>query len=575
MSLTLSGIVERVTFHNAESGFSVFKADVKGERELIVIVGSASSIHAGEYVTCQGTWHHNRDFGRQFKADVIETTQPTTEAGIERYLASGMIKGIGPVYAKKLVEMFSTDIFDIIENHPKRLNEVEGIGKVRCNKITQGWLQQKHVRKIMLFLHGHGVTTLRALRIYKTYGEQAIDVINQNPYQLARDVRGIGFMSADRIALNVGIAKDAPQRLLAGLHHALMTAMDDGNCGLPQTELFKQAVELLQVPGVDLDDTLFQAVAQQMVIIDDDIIYLSHLYHQERAIAAKLRQLKEGGCPWPQFDTTKAIAWVETQTQLQLAPSQQQVLASVLTNKLSIITGGPGVGKTTLMKCLLQILHKKLEHILLCAPTGRAARRLTQSTGFDATTIHRMLEPDASMTQFKMNAENPLEVELLIVDESSMVDVPLMAALLKAVPMTAAVIFIGDVDQLPSVGPGQVLADMISSHKIPTFTLTEIFRQAATSTIIHNAHAINQGHMPVLDNAEGTDFFFTACETPEEGVDKIVQIVKERLPARFNVHPVHDIQVLSPMARGRIGARALNLALQEALNPSPVCQITL
>lgn len=572
---TIDGIVERITFHNAENGFAVFKAAVKGERDLVIVVGVVSSIHPGEYITCKGMWVNNKDFGKQFKASHIQVTQPTTTAGIEKYLASGMIKGIGPVYAKKLVETFSTDVFRIIEEEPQALMQIDGIGKMRVSKITKGWQQQKHVREIMLFLHQHGVTTLRALRIYKTYGEQAIEVIKKNPYQLARDIRGVGFLSADKIALNIGITLTAPQRLSAGLYYALMTAMDDGHCGLPQEQLLKDAAELLQVEEMLLPSALESAIADKSVILDNQHIYLPFLYHQEKMIAEQLVKLKEATLPWSAFDADKSIDWAEKITTIKLAPSQRAVLESALKHKVSIITGGPGVGKTTLMKCLLLILKQKLQHIMLCAPTGRAARRLSESSGFEAKTIHRLLEPNQTLTGFKMNEDNPLVTQLLIVDESSMIDVPIMSALLKALPSSAALILVGDVDQLPSVGPGQVLADIIDSQQIPTFHLTEIFRQAATSTIIKNAHAVNNGRMPDMTNKENTDFFFVNCDEPEDGVNKIRKIIQERLPRKFGYDPVQDVQVLAPMSRGKIGARALNEVLQQALNPSPAASIAI
>ncbi len=344
-TLSLSGIIERVTFHNADNGFAVIKVTVRGEREPVTVVGNIATLHAGEYITCSGNWITDRDYGRQFRATFLRVTPPTTAEGMEKYLASGMIRGIGPVYAKRLVQAFGTDVFHIIEDDPNRLRRVEGIGEIRLNKITRGWQQQKSVREIMLFLHQHGVTTSRAVRIYKNYGEQAIAIIQNNPYQLARDIRGIGFVSADKIALHIGIEPTSIKRLTAGIAYALMTAMDEGHCGLPTTELIQKTAELLEVIPEIIPAAIQQALMEDMVIADQEILYLPHLYHHERWIAQKILHLLEVPLPWPKIDTGQALTWVQQQTDITLVPSQQQVLERVLNSKVSIITGGPGVAQ--------------------------------------------------------------------------------------------------------------------------------------------------------------------------------------------------------------------------------------
>ena len=442
----LAGLVERVTFHNADSGFCVLRVKARGQRDLVTVVGHAATIASGEWVQMSGTWINDRTHGLQFKAAFLKASPPTTLEGIEKYLGSGMIRGIGPTYARKLVHAFGAAVFELIEQEPARLREVTGIGPKRAARIIAGWAEQKVIREIMLFLHANGVGTSRAVRIYKTYGAEAVQVITENPYRLARDIRGIGFRTADLVAQKLGIEPTAMIRVRAGIGVALAEASGEGHCGLP-------------------------------------------------ADAAK---------------------------RLELA---------------------------------------------LCAPTGRAAKRLSESTGLEAKTIHRLLETNPTSGGFKRDEEHRLECDLLVVDETSMVDVPLMRALLKALPDEAALLLVGDADQLPSVGPGQVLADIIGSGAVPVVRLTEVFRQAAQSQIIVNAHRINGGRMPVLEAKEGSDFFFVDAANPEEGVRKLLAVVAERIPSRFGLDPVRDVQVLCPMNRGGLGARSLNIALQAALNP--------
>jgi exodeoxyribonuclease V alpha subunit len=575
----LAGLVERVTFHNEENGFCVLRVKARGHRELVTLVGHAATIAAGEAITASGLWVNDRTHGLQFKAHFLKATAPSTAEGIRRYLASGMIRGIGPVYAKKLVRGFGEAVFEVIENTPERLREVKGIGAVRAQRIVKAWAEQKMVREIMVFLHSHGVGTARAVRIFKTYGADAIQVMSENPYRLAHDIRGIGFKTADAIADRLGIEKTAMIRVRAGIGYALSEAMQEGHCGLPVAELLPLAGRLLEVPEDLTRAALDLELAGGGVIADRlgerDCVFLAGLYHAERGIAERLRALAAAPLPWPSIDAEKALPWVEKRIGLTLAASQREAVARALAMKLLVITGGPGVGKTTILRAVLQILAAKKARLLLAAPTGRAAKRLGEATGLEAKTIHRLLEVDPGSGSFRRGDEHKLDCDLLVIDEASMIDVPLMHALVKAIPERAALLVVGDVDQLPSVGPGQVLADLIGSGTVPVVRLTEIFRQAASSRIITTAHRINRGEMPDLAPAAAeSDFHFVAAEDPESAVARILDLVKSRIPRRFGLDPVRDIQVLCPMARGGVGARSLNIDLQAALNPDGAPKIT-
>jgi exodeoxyribonuclease V alpha subunit len=569
----LAGLIERVTFHNADNGFCVLRVQARGHRDLITVLGHAAIISAGEWVTASGEWVNDHTHGQQFHAHFLRTSVPTSIDGIEKYLGSGMIRGIGPAYAKKLVHAFGEQVFDVIEAEPTRLREVTGIGQVRATRITDAWAEQKIVREIMVFLHSHGVGTARAVRIYKTYGADAVQIMTENPYRLARDIRGIGFKTADAIAMKLGVEKTAMIRVRAGISYALTEAMDDGHCGLPTADLVPLAEALLEV-GADLIRTALDLELAEGTVIADSLgdtacIFLASLYRAERAIAERLLALSCATLPWDSIDADKALPWVAQRISLELAPSQNAAVRLALASKVLVITGGPGVGKTTIVNAILRILAAKTVKLLLCAPTGRAAKRLNETTGQEAKTIHRLLEVDPKAGGFKRNVENPLDCDLLVVDETSMVDVLLMHALLKAVPARAALLVVGDVDQLPSVGPGQILADLITSGAVPVVRLTEVFRQAAQSRIITSAHRINHGSMPDLGKPEGdSDFYFVQADDPDTAVRRIIDLVKTRIPQRFGLDPIRDIQVLCPMNRGGVGARSLNIELQKALNPA-------
>ncbi|MGI4944709.1 MAG: SF1B family DNA helicase RecD2 [Janthinobacterium lividum] len=567
----MSGLVERVTYHNLENGFCVLRVKARGQRDLVAVIGHAAAINAGEFISATGSWTTDREHGLQFRATHVTTTQPTTVEGIEKYLGSGMIRGIGPTYARALVAAFGEAVFDLIEQEPARLREVTGIGIKRAARIVAGWADQKAIREIMLFLHANGVGTSRAVRIFKTYGQDAISLITDNPYRLARDIRGIGFRTADQVAAKLGIARDAMIRVRAGLSFGLAEATGQGHCGLPVADLVRATAELIEV-GPDLIHAALGLELQDGELMADTVdnqpcVFLAGLYRSEQAIAERLRLLRAGQPPWPAIDTARAIPWVEGRTRLTLAPSQVDALRLAVQAKVLVITGGPGVGKTTLVNSILKVLCAKGVEVALCAPTGRAAKRLTESTGLEARTIHRLLEADPRTGGFKRGEEHPLGCDLLVVDEASMVDVPLMRALLKALPDRAALLLVGDVDQLPSVGPGQVLADVIGSGAVQVIRLTEVFRQAAQSRIITNAHRINQGLMPELTSPDGSDFFFVDAAEPEDAVRRLLAVVRERIPARFGLNPVRDVQVLCPMNRGSLGARSLNVELQRVLNP--------
>ncbi|WP_408902073.1 ATP-dependent RecD-like DNA helicase [Roseomonas genomospecies 6] len=568
----LSGLVERVTFHSPETGFCVLRLKVRGQRDLVTLVGHAATIGAGEFVQAQGAWVNDRNHGLQFKADFLRATPPTTVEGIEKYLGSGLIRGIGPVYAKKMVKAFGEAVFDVIEQEPDKLRQVTGIGPKRAQRIIAGWADQKVIREIMIFLHSHGVGTSRAVRIFKTYGPDAIRLITENPYRLARDIRGIGFKTADAVAARLGIEKTAMIRARAGIGYALAEATDQGHCGVPVAELIPMAVKLLEIDASILEDAA-ELERQDGAVIADSLggepcLFLAGLHRAELAIAERLRRLAGGPVPWPEIDAEKAIPWVEAKAGITLAEGQREALRRAVAAKLLVITGGPGVGKTTLVNSILTVLKAKGVSIALAAPTGRAAKRLSESTGMEARTIHRLLETDPQAGGFKRDETNPLDCDLLVVDETSMVDVPLMNALLRAVPGRAALLLVGDVDQLPSVGPGQVLGDVIGSGAVPVVRLTEIFRQAATSRIIVNAHRINAGQMPETPKAgEDSDFYFVEAATPEAGVGKLIEMVRDRIPRRFGADPVRDVQILCPMNRGGLGARSLNIELQKVLNP--------
>ena len=569
---TISGLIERITFHNEETGFCVLKIKVKGQKELVTIIGSLPSVSAGEWVEAEGVWIEDKQYGQQFKSHQLRLTPPTSLEGIEKYLASSLIKGIGPRYAKKLVQTFGQNVFEIIEKTPNALQNIPGIGPQRQQKIIAGWADQKAIRNIMLFLHSYDISTTRAFRIYKTYGNNAIQLIKENPYHLAETIRGIGFVSADKIALQLGIEQDSLIRAKAGLHFSLTNAISEGHCGLPLSLLLSMTHNLLNVNEEILQQALAIELQTGAIIQDfiDDIpcVFLQEFFAAEKGITEILQKLQSAPLPWSDIDISAALQNVEEKNGITLSSSQQQAFAKALSNKITIITGGPGVGKTTLLHSILQIFSANKMRLALCAPTGRAAKKMHEATGFEAKTIHRLLNINQETGLFTYGETLPLSCDVIVVDEVSMVDIPIMYALLKAIPMHAALILVGDQDQLSSVGPGQVLADLIASKAIPFIHLTQTFRQAAASEIISVSQSINKGILPPLTGyGMDSDFFFIEAETPEIAMKTIIDLVQNRLPTKLGYSPFTDIQVLCPMIRGNIGTKILNIELQKALNP--------
>lgn len=569
---SLTGLIERVTFTNEDSGFSVLQVKTKGHRDLVTVVGAIAAPNPGEWVTAEGRWIRDREYGLQFKADILASTPPTSREGIEKYLGSGMVKGVGPVCAKKLVERFGEEVFDVIETSSARLEEVDGIGPKRRQRIKQAWSEQKVIREIMVFLHSNGVSTSRAVRIHKTYGDEAIEKVREDPYRLARDIHGIGFKSADRIAQKLGIPRDSLLRASAGLGHALLEATNQGHCALPEALLLESAGKLLLVePGI-VESAMERSLAQGDVVREEvagqSLIFLPYLKRAEETIAGRIRALASAPSVFPPIDIEKALAWVQLKTGKELAPSQQAALKLALTSRALVITGGPGVGKTTLVNAILRILRAKGVRCVLCAPTGRAAKRLSETTGIEARTIHRLLEVQPGTGGYNRNEANPIDGDLLVVDESSMVDVPLMSHLLRALPVAGSLLLVGDIDQLPSVGPGMVLRDIIQCGRVPVVRLTEVFRQAGHSRIITNAHRVNEGRLPEpAPEGQDSDFYMLTRAEPEQIADTLAGLVRHRIPAKFHLDPIRDVQVLSPMNRGSLGVRDLNIRLQAELNP--------
>ena len=569
----LSGNIERITYHNPENGFCVLRVKVKNHKDLVTVTGNVPSVSVGEYIKCSGIWYNDRNHGKQFKADFLKALPPDTLEGIEKYLGSGLIKGIGAHFAKKLVTAFGDKVFDVIEHKPELLSTLDGIGKIRANSICNNWKDQKIVREIMIFLQSHGVGTTRATRIFKTYGEEAIAIVSKDPYQLAKDIRGIGFISADTIASNLGIAKDSLIRARAGLSYALLEATSNGHCALPLEILIENTQKLL-----DIDSSLVKLAIEKEIesktiicdlIEDKPCIFLASYHFYEKQIAKVLLSINQEDVPWGDNNSQELIPEIEQKLSIRLADNQKEAIIKALSKRLMVITGGPGTGKTTLVKALIKLLELKKLNIKLCAPTGRAAKRLSETTGLEVTTIHRLLEINSSGGGFKYNEDNRLICDYLIVDESSMIDVTLFYALIRALTDHIGLLLVGDVDQLPSVGAGQVLKDIISSNIITTVRLNQIFRQSENSAIIANAHKVNKGILPDLNfRKDNSDFYFIEAEPGDDIINKIITITRDRIPKKFNLNPINDIQLLCPMQRGGIGARSLNTELQKVLNPN-------
>ncbi|HOP85633.1 MAG TPA: ATP-dependent RecD-like DNA helicase [Syntrophorhabdaceae bacterium] len=579
--IEIQGQIERITFTNEENGYTVAKIKVKGKKDLITIVGTMCSVSPGEILRVRGFWDNHPKYGEQLKITEYETLLPATSKGIERYLGSGMIKGIGPVMAKRLVTRFKEDTLSIIEGDIEKLKEVDGIGEKRIEMIRKAWEEQKEIRFVMIFLQGHGISPTYAVKIYRQYGKDSIRVVKENPYRLAMDIYGIGFKTADNIAQKLGISKDSQIRAEAGIMHVLYELSEEGHVYYPYELLIKKCSEILEVEESTIPYAI-DAVAKEgsividnkfsekdeKVVADSRVIYLAKFHVSETGIAKKLKRLTSTPKQLRLINLDEAINWVEKSLKIEFSEKQKEAIKAAINSKVMIITGGPGTGKTTIIKAIIEIYKAMNQRILLAAPTGRAAKRMTNATGYEAKTIHRLLEYSPSNGSFKRNEKNPLEADIVIIDETSMIDTTLMYHFLKSVKTTTTLILVGDVDQLPSVGAGNILKDIIDSGKIHTVKLDEIFRQSKESMIIVNAHRINKGDMPYLKFSKDgfKDFFFTELYEPQEVARYIIYLCSEILPKKFGFNPIEDIQVITPMYKGIAGVSNLNNELQDALN---------
>ncbi len=570
----LAGQVERVVFQNEDNGFCVLRVKVHDHKDEVTVTGTVANVSPGKWLVSGGEWVNDPRHGLQFKAESMRMSCPDTLGGIEKYLASDLVKGIGKEYAARLVEKFGRDVFDVIENSSGKLLKVEGIGKLRKERIKKAWDEQKNVHQVMSFLFSHGISTARAFRIHKVYGDQAIEMVQRDPYCLTRDIRGIGFLTADQIAMKLGIARDANLRTRAGLEFCLSELTAQGHCAYIRDDLLSRTAELLEIEQDVVEQALDYSIEAERLVLQKDakgreLVYLPRLFRAELNLARRLQLLMKGAHPCHEIDVEKALSWVEKKSGVVLAGTQRCALKISVQSKVMIITGGPGTGKTTLVNSILMVLRAKKMRVECCAPTGRAAKRIAEATRLEARTIHRMLQYNPGTGGFVHHAGNPLECDVLVVDEFSMIDVVLAARLMDAVPLHAAVVIIGDADQLPSVGPGRVLQDIVSSGVIPVSHLDEVFRQAATSRIISSAHAINCGVMPDFPEEGGTsDCYFVEAADPSKVLALIGRMIKRSIPEKFHFHPMEDIQVLTPMQKGELGARNLNITLQQLLNPN-------
>ncbi|GIW71078.1 MAG: hypothetical protein KatS3mg102_0620 [Planctomycetota bacterium] len=586
------GVVERVSYHDEASQFTVARLRCDeggasseravgggggggGARAAVTIVGRMPALQEGEWVQCEGRFVDDPQWGRQFQVTSCEVASPTTAHGIQRYLGSGLVKGVGPELARRIVERFGERTLQVLETEPERLREVEGIGRKRQRQLIEAWNEHRALRRIMVFLRGHGIGAAHAMRVWRSYGEAAIERVRENPYRLAAEIWGIGFGTADRLARALGVPADAPARAEAGLRHALERAADEGHVCVPRQELLVRATELLGVGTEGLEQALDRLVAagavrQEAPGSSGPHVYLCHLHAAECGLAERLAALQRAPSALPPIRVPEAIAWVEQRRGVVLAPSQRHALALALGSKVCVVTGGPGVGKTTIVACLLEIVRAKRGRVRLAAPTGRAAKRLQEATGHEAMTVHRLLRWNPRARDFEYGPEHPLpDCDLLVLDETSMVDVLLMHRLLLALPAAAHLVLVGDRDQLPSVGPGSVLADIIASGAVPVARLTEVHRQAAGSAIVAGAHAVNRGELPALrELGAGADLCFVEAGRPELALAAICDLVARVLPGRFGLDPVRDIQVLAPMHRGACGVQAINERLGEVLRPA-------
>ena len=582
----IEGVLERVTYVSEESGWSVVRLQVPGRDGLVTAVGSMLGVQPGESLRLTGRWVLDRKYGEQFRVESYLTVKPATLVGMERYLGSGLVRGLGQVMASRLVKRFGLETLDIIEHEPWRLTHVRGIGPKRRARILDAWQEHREIKEVMLFLQSHGISTTFAVKIFKRYGQQAISLVKENPYRLAEEIHGIGFLTADRIATNMGIEPTAPQRAEAGVLHVLGELSGEGHIFCPREALVQRAAQMLDVPPENIEEALCALARRERLVLEQlseedpaapppgEAAYLASLHTAETGVAARLQTIIETGALPLEIDAEQAVAWFEEHQQIALAARQREAIRRACSSKALVITGGPGTGKTTIVNGILSILSRKKRRILLCAPTGRAAKRLQETTGQKASTIHRLLEFNPQKMRFERGPASPLPADVVVVDETSMVDMVLFYSLLKAVPDQCQLVLVGDVDQLPSVGPGNVLRDLIRSGAPDVVRLTEIFRQAQASLIVVNAHRINEGQMPRVaetgsedSGKEPPDFYFIEREEPEAVLATLKEVVQRRIPRRFGLDPVRQLQVLTPMHRGLLGSRNLNAELQGLLNP--------
>ncbi len=567
----LRGVVERITYANEETGYSVIKIKCKGYMDLVTVVGSMATVNVGSVITIKGFWSSNPKYGRQFNAKEWEEALPASIYGIEKYLGSGLIKGIGPVYAKKIVQLFGEQTLDIIEEAPDRIIEVPGIGKKRVEKIKKAWQDQKEIKNIMIFLQSNGVSTSFGSRIYKFYGDKSIEVVKENPYKLADDIYGIGFKTADGLAAKLGIEKDSFKRCRAGIFYTLSELSEEGHCYATYEQLVTKCVEILEVEEPKIVMSIDHLViGKELIKEEPDVVYLPPFYFSEAGVAKRLKEIMFGGCEKQVVDSEQVISLLERRENMTYDDIQRNAIRQASKSKVMVLTGGPGTGKTTTTHGIITLFKESGMEVVLAAPTGRAAKRMSEATGMEAKTIHRLLEckpPEG----YKKNEENPIEGDVLILDEASMIDIILMYNLLKAIPNHMILVIVGDIDQLPSVGAGNVLRDIIASGVVPTIKLERIFRQAMGSRIITNAHKINKGEKPDLRGGKDSNFFFMEQEDNEGVIHTIVNLCTKRLPTYYKVDPLRDIQVLTPMQRTETGAAHLNTVLQTALNKNTLC----
>lgn len=569
MNEQVAGYIEAIVFSQPENGFTVARLKEPKKKDLTVIVGYIPSVQPGETVLCEGVWKIHPTHGRQFEVSNYTVEMPNDVVGIQKYLESGLVKGIGPVFAKKIVDCFGINTLSVIDETPRKLLDIPGLGKKKLESLVACWKAQKAIREVMIFLRAHGASPAYAQRIFKTYGDASVEKVRENPYQLAKDIFGIGFKIADGIALKLGFAVHSAKRIAAGIEFVLWELSNEGHTCYPLTEFLPVAKAMLEVEVTLIETEVAALIQKGFLIKQGEMIWLKPFYSYEVGIARDLDRLRTNPQAIRAIDAVKATNWVEEKLQIEFAVQQKEAIIRALTDKVHIITGGPGTGKSTITNAILRVAERLTDKILLAAPTGRAAKRMTQITHRKAFTIHALLEVDFAVGSFKRGREKPLDCDLIVIDEASMIDTSLLFYLLRAIPDRARVLFVGDIDQLPSVGPGTVLRDVILSKTVPVTQLTEIFRQAKGSAIIINAHKINKGEFPFLDTAPNSDFHFIESESPEAIQQIILQLVGHEITEKWGFDRIEDIQVLSPMKKGVIGSELMNDALQTLLNPSP------